>query len=144
MTARFDFFAHQGDEDFVGGDGVVDLHFEQAAHRRVHGGFPELFGVHFAQAFVALDAEVALGFVEQPVEGVLEVADGGLGFAAMDFGAGADQSVEDGGGFGELFVVAADQEVAIRAAGIAVSSWSSFRYSSFLPCLTLYSGGWAM
>jgi hypothetical protein len=61
--ARLDVVAHQRGEDFVGGDGVVDLHLEQAAHGGVHGGFPQLFGVHFAQALVALLAEAAFDFV---------------------------------------------------------------------------------
>lgn len=38
--ARLDVIAHQRRENLVGGDGVGDLDFQQAAHRRVHGGFP--------------------------------------------------------------------------------------------------------
>jgi hypothetical protein len=98
-TARFDFFAHQGGEDLVGGDGVVDLHAQQAAHGRVHGGFPELFGVHFAQAFVALLGEAAFHVGEHPADGVGEAGDGLLLFAAAHDGAGLDEA---GDGFGGL------------------------------------------
>src|SRR2546427_13249484 len=34
----------------------------------IHGGFPELLGGHFAQAFVALHAEVFLAFSENIIE----------------------------------------------------------------------------
>ena len=42
VPPRLDFVAHQHGEHAVGFDGVVDLHFEQAAHGGVHGGFPQL------------------------------------------------------------------------------------------------------
>jgi hypothetical protein len=95
VPARLHFLAHEGGEDAVGGDGVLDLDSQQAAHLGVHGGFPELFRVHLAQAFVALNAQVLPDLVEQPVEGLLEVVGGGLRIAPADFGAFADQAGED-------------------------------------------------
>ncbi len=62
LSARLDFVAHEGGEHTVGLDRVFDLHFEQAAHCWVHGGFPELLGVHLAQAFVHPDG----GRADQP------------------------------------------------------------------------------
>ena len=39
-TARLDIVTHQCGEDFVCDDGVVDLHPQQAAHRRIHRRLP--------------------------------------------------------------------------------------------------------
>src|ERR1035438_6274136 len=47
---RFDIVAHQGGEDFGAGDRVFPLHAQQAAHLRVHSGFPQLFRIHLAKA----------------------------------------------------------------------------------------------
>ncbi len=54
---RFDRVPHQDREDRVGLHGIVDGDFHQRAGLRVHGGFPELFGVHLAQPLVSLDRE---------------------------------------------------------------------------------------
>ncbi len=40
FPTRFDIFAHQRGEDFVGSDGVIDLYAQQTANLRVHGRFP--------------------------------------------------------------------------------------------------------
>src|SRR5580658_6168314 len=44
LAALFDVFAHQGGENRFGGYGVLQAHFEQGAHFRVHGGVPQLLG----------------------------------------------------------------------------------------------------
>jgi hypothetical protein len=75
VAPRLHLVAHQHGEHAVGLDGVVDLHAQQAAHGGVHGGFPQLLGVHFAQALVALAAGGAFGFADQPLHGLAEVAD---------------------------------------------------------------------
>ena len=49
------------DTSAVGFNGVVDLHAQQAAYGGVHGGFPQLGGVHFTQTFVALAAGCVFG-----------------------------------------------------------------------------------
>ena len=54
LAPRLDLVAHQHREHLVRLDRVVDLHAQQAAHGRVHRGFPQLLGVHLAQALVAL------------------------------------------------------------------------------------------
>ena len=87
----------------------------------VHGGFPELLGVHFAQAFVALFADAAFDFVLQPGHGFGEVGDAASLFAALDEGAGAEQAAEEVGGFLELGVVAGDQEVGVDDADLEVA-----------------------
>ena len=88
---------------------------QQAAHGGVHGGFPQLRGVHFAQAFVALAAGGAFGLGDQPVHGLAEVADFffllALAFAAHDAGALAQQAAEGVGGLGQRGVVGAVHEV---------------------------------
>ena len=73
VTAGFDFVAHEHGEDAVGFDGVVDLDAQEAAHCRVHGGFPELGRVHLTQAFVALTAGGAFGLGDEPLHGLAEV-----------------------------------------------------------------------
>ena len=36
-------------------DAILDLDLEQAAHFRIHGRFPQLLRIHFAQSLVSLD-----------------------------------------------------------------------------------------
>ena len=63
LFARRDFAAHKDVEDFIGALGVFDRYLLNNAVARVHGGFPELFGVHLTQTFVALDIEAgSFGF----------------------------------------------------------------------------------
>src|SRR5579875_113457 len=52
-TARAYFVAHQHVEDFVSLQGFFDRYLQDSALGRVHRGFPERFGVHFTQTFVA-------------------------------------------------------------------------------------------
>src|SRR5688572_29369619 len=54
LPARLHRVAHQGDEDLVGEDGVVDGDLQQRARLRVHRGLPELLRVHLAETLVAL------------------------------------------------------------------------------------------
>src|SRR5690606_36356338 len=54
FAARFDQIAHQLGEDRIRVVGFLDLNLEQRARIGVHGGFPKLLGVHFAQPLVAL------------------------------------------------------------------------------------------
>jgi hypothetical protein len=107
--------AHEHGEDAVGFDGVVDLDAQEAADCWVHGGFPELGGVHLAQPFVALAAGGALGLGQQPLHGDAEVADAffflALAFTAHDLGTVAQQAAEGVGGFGQGGVVGAVDEV---------------------------------
>src|SRR5437867_10030540 len=52
LAARLHLVAHEDREDPVGLDGVLDLHLQQLAPRRVHGRLPELLGVHLPTALV--------------------------------------------------------------------------------------------
>ena len=54
LAARLNVVTHQHGEDFVGLGGVLDGHLLQQAVFGVHGGFPQLLGVHLAKTFVAL------------------------------------------------------------------------------------------
>jgi len=67
VPPRLHLIPHQHGEHAIRLDGIVDLHAQQAAHVGVHGGFPQLLGVHFAQALVALAAGGAFGFADEPV-----------------------------------------------------------------------------
>src|ERR1700738_2195202 len=55
-SACLDVLAHQDREQLVGGSGVVEGDLTQHPDRGVHGGFPQLLGIHFAETLVALDA----------------------------------------------------------------------------------------
>src|SRR3546814_1993369 len=66
LAPRFDDIAHQGREDLVGGDRVLDPHLQQAARVGIDRGVPQLFGVHLAQALEALDLAAPLCFLQQP------------------------------------------------------------------------------
>src|SRR5258706_5448381 len=61
-----DVVAHQLGEDFVGGDPVFDLHFEQPPGLRIHRGLPKLLRVHLSETLVALDRRAAFDFSQQP------------------------------------------------------------------------------
>src|SRR5690606_9237465 len=61
LATRLDHVAHQGAEDLVGGDRVLDAHAQQAAGVRIDRGVPQLLGVHFTQALEALDLATLLG-----------------------------------------------------------------------------------
>src|SRR6516164_11204142 len=50
FAARFHVFAHQRGENVFCRDGVFEFHLEQRARVRVHGGFPELRGIHLARS----------------------------------------------------------------------------------------------
>ena len=64
--------AHEDGEGLVGLDRIVHVHFEQRSRGGVHGGFPELGGIHFAQAFVALDRDALSAEVLDDVEDFFE------------------------------------------------------------------------
>src|SRR5688500_16042499 len=50
VLAGLDLVAHEDREDRVGLDRVLDAHLEERAVLGVHGRFPELLGVHLAEA----------------------------------------------------------------------------------------------
>ena len=54
IAARAHVFTHQHGEDIVGFGFIFKMHLLQHAVFRIHGGFPQLFRVHFTQTFVAL------------------------------------------------------------------------------------------
>ncbi len=58
----------------------------------IDGGVPELIGVHFAQALVALDGLTLARLVEQPLHDLLEGSDVFAHFAALDVRAVADET----------------------------------------------------
>src|SRR5688572_28954974 len=57
-AAGFDVLAHEDAEQLVGGRGVLDGDLQQDAGLGVHGGLPQLLGVHLAQALEPLDRVV--------------------------------------------------------------------------------------
>ena len=94
LAARFDDIAHQRREDLVGGDRVLDAHLEQAARFRIDRGFPQLLGIHFAQALEALDLATLLRFFHQPCVRIGEARDRLRAIAADDLRAFAHQAVQ--------------------------------------------------
>ena len=68
LAARLDDVAHQPREDLVGDVGLRDFDPQQRAVGRVERGFPQLLGVHFAKALVALDDEALAAGGEHRVE----------------------------------------------------------------------------
>src|SRR5699024_3089332 len=52
---RLNLFAHEDGENLVGLYGVVELYALERAGLRVHGGFPQLVGIHLAKALEAGD-----------------------------------------------------------------------------------------
>ncbi len=115
VPSRLHLIPHQHRKHPVRFDRVLDLHAQQAAHFGVHRGFPQLFGVHLAQALVALAAGGAFGFLDEPGHGLAEVAHFlfalALAFAAQHPGAFAEQAAEGVGGFGQGGVIGAVHEV---------------------------------
>ena len=64
FSSRLYFVPHEDGEEAVGFYGVGEFDAEHDALFRIHGGVPQLFRVHFAKAFVALDgAAVAADFI---------------------------------------------------------------------------------
>ena len=54
LTAGLHIVAHEHGEDLVGFGCILDAHLLQQAVGGIHGGLPELFGVHLTKTFVAL------------------------------------------------------------------------------------------
>src|SRR5207245_244880 len=78
FAARFHVFAHQRRENVFCRDGVFQFHLEQRARLRVHGGFPELRGIHFAQALKPRDGEIFFRVFHHVAKHVLRSFLGGL------------------------------------------------------------------
>ena len=55
VFSRLDHVSHQGSKSLVGVVHMLDLNLQQRACFRIQSRFPELFGVHFAKPFVALN-----------------------------------------------------------------------------------------
>src|SRR6185312_4878313 len=58
VAPRLDALAHERAEGLVRFAGVAHRDLEQRSRLRVHGGLPELIGVHLAQPLEALHADV--------------------------------------------------------------------------------------
>ncbi len=68
LATSFNVFAHQGCEDGFRLGNIFQLDLKQRAAFRIHGGFPQLRGGHFAQAFVALDRVLLLALFDDVCE----------------------------------------------------------------------------
>src|SRR5690554_475523 len=62
FASQFDVVAHEDCEGFFGFDHIAEGHLYEGTLGFVHRGFPQLFGVHFTEAFVSLDALSAGAF----------------------------------------------------------------------------------
>ncbi len=74
-TARFDNIAHEFGEYVVSLGHIVDLDLKQRPRLGVERGFPELFGVHFAQPLVALKRKALFAFLQDRGEQVERAVD---------------------------------------------------------------------
>src|SRR5437879_9979816 len=68
FSARLYVFAHQGGEDRLALGYVFQPYLQESAALGIHGGFPELLGGHFSEAFVALDYVLLTALVQDVVE----------------------------------------------------------------------------
>ena len=93
VAAGFDDVAHQGGKHGVGVVAMGDLDLQQGAGFGVQGGFPQLIGIHFPQALIALDRQAFAAGLDDLVdqadgpgdaEGLVLDLQGGPG-AAIDF-----------------------------------------------------------
>jgi hypothetical protein len=112
FAAWLDHVAHQPGEDFVGDVGLRDFDPQQRAIGRVERGFPQLLGIHFAKAFVALDAETAAARCEHGIEQFRRAGDrdrlAGVGdflaILGLDLGTRLDRPQQSGGRVGRLLL----------------------------------------
>src|SRR6266851_8739692 len=68
FSAGFYVFAQQGGEDGLALGYVFEPYLQEGAALGIHGGFPELLGGHFSEAFVALDDVLFAAFVQDVIE----------------------------------------------------------------------------
>ena len=66
FASRLDLVAHEDGEEAVRFDSIGELDLQHDALFRIHRGIPELFRIHFAQPFVALDrTAIAADLIEE-------------------------------------------------------------------------------
>ena len=63
LAARFDVLAHERSENLIALHDVFERYLKQSTCIYVHRGFPQLLGIHLAQALIALDADLAHALV---------------------------------------------------------------------------------
>src|SRR6185503_2648150 len=76
LAARLDLVAHQRGEHQVGLGVVLGAHLQQRPHLGIHGGGPELLGIHLAEALVAVDGDALLAGGDEEFDQFIERMDG--------------------------------------------------------------------
>src|SRR5690606_31586432 len=94
LPARVHLVTHQGSEELVGTDRILDGYLQHASALRIHGRFPQLLRIHFAQSLVALQVVPFHGITGQPLERLCEALHFLLTFAALHKRALLDQSFQ--------------------------------------------------
>ena len=84
LAAGFDLVAHEDAEEVVGAADVFHADLQQRAVGGVEGGFAELFGVHFAEAFEAGDLQALFAGGADGGGQAAEVFQAGFVFAAAE------------------------------------------------------------
>src|SRR5471032_1665975 len=135
VTARFDRITHQGVEDLVCANGVFDGHAQHATLSWVHGGFPQLIRVHFAQTFVSLNSVTLGAFCHQPIKGFLEFLDLLLAFATLNVSTIVQQGAQLRAQRNDGFVVVTAEEVAVE--GDVVRQAVGDQFDLWQPHITL-------
>ena len=87
---------HQRGENLVRCHHVFDLHLQQTTSLRIHGGFPELIGIHLPEPLIALYRLTPARLIEQPADGIRKAHYGALPFPPTHPGPVLDQSFELG------------------------------------------------
>src|SRR5690606_487534 len=117
-TTWHNVITQQRGEDLIRIDSISDLHTQQTTYSGVHGGFPQLAGVHLTQTLVALLAKPAFGFGQQPLHDFTEIIHGGfttlLAFTTSHHGAITDQTGKGLASAGQSLVIATTHEVAVK------------------------------
>ena len=78
LAAGFDDIAHEDGKDGIRFHLILNLHLQHGALVGVHGGFPQLRGIHFAQPFEALHGERFLPHRHDVLHQFLAILDGQL------------------------------------------------------------------
>src|SRR5690554_1597174 len=86
--------AHQGREELIRAECVLNCHLQHTSAFWIHGGFPELTGVHLTQTFIALQVMASHRVLCQPTQRSAKAVDLLGFFATLNVGTGLYQAVE--------------------------------------------------
>jgi hypothetical protein len=68
LPPRLNGITHENRKNFSGLYGVFDLNLKESSSLGIHGGFPQLFGVHFTETLITLYMQVLLAKLHHVVD----------------------------------------------------------------------------